>query len=276
MHKLNLTLRSVFPSFGGVRGGLTPLCSPLLWRGRGGLTILLLFVSLLANAQTLPQGLGIQIGFAEPILRLNGANSSIKADSLVNKTKLNGFKVGVVYDASFIKGFGASIGVNYTFGASKTAWQQKNSFSQFPQIRTYTWYHQLELAVDWQYKFEIAKETYLILYSGPSVQCAVAMQDRTDTKKLGGDITKGDKVSRFSTDADADGHTNTLRRLNLTWGVGAGFQYQRYFLRGGYDFGLLNPYKDTNFNQMGYDLDRHTRGRLDQWNIRLGVYLWQN
>jgi hypothetical protein len=57
--------------------------------------------------------------------------------------------------------------------------------------------------------------------------------------------------------------------LNVTWGVGAGFQYKRYFLRGGYDFGLMNPYKHSDFAN-----EKHTRGRLDQWNIRLGVYLW--
>ncbi len=238
-------------------------------------TVLVLGVfAVMGYAQSLPQGLGIQIGFAEPILRLNTPRSALKADSLADKTVLNGLKVGVVYDASFVKGFGATIGVNYTFGAAKTSWTPKYTFSTTPQLRTYTWYHQAELTVDWQYKFEIAKETYLILYSGPSIQCAFALQNRTDTlaqqnrtdtKELGEDITKGDKTSRFS----------TLRRLNLTWGVGVGFQYQRYFIRGGYDFGLINPYKDTNFNRMGYDLDRHTRGRLDQWNIRLGIYFWQ-
>ncbi len=239
-------------------------------------TVLVLGVfAVMGYAQSLPQGLGIQIGFAEPILRLNTPRSALKADSLADKTVLNGLKVGVVYDASFVKGFGATIGVNYTFGAAKTSWTPKYTFSTTPQLRTYTWYHQAELTVDWQYKFEIAKETYLILYSGPSIQCAFALQNRTDTKELGGDITKGDKTSRFSTKADENGYTNTLRRLNLTWGVGAGFQYQRYFIRGGYDFGLINPYKDTNFNRMGYDLDRHTRGRLDQWNIRLGIYFWQ-
>ena len=35
----------------------------------------------------------------------------------------------------------------------------------------------------------------------------------------------------------------------------------------------MNPYKVMNFNELGLG-DRRTRGRLDQWNIRLGVYLW--
>ena len=70
-----------------------------------------------------------------------------------------------------------------------------------------------------------------------------------------------------------------LRRLNVTWGVGAGFQYKRYFLRGGYDFGIINPYKAITFNALDGALfagdDRWTRGRLDQWQIKMGLYLWQ-
>jgi hypothetical protein len=63
----------------------------------------------------------------------------------------------------------------------------------------------------------------------------------------------------------------SLKRLNVTWGVGAGFQYDRYFLRGGYDFGIINPNKERSF--VGHDA--YTRGRFDQWQIKVGMYLWQ-
>ena len=43
-----------------------------------------------AMAQSLPQGLGIQIGFAEPIMRLNSLDPNMPKDSLVNKTIMNG------------------------------------------------------------------------------------------------------------------------------------------------------------------------------------------
>ena len=72
-----------------------------------------------------------------------------------------------------------------------------------------------------------------------------------------------------------DGYDNNsdsnqqFKRFNVTWGVGAGFQYKRYFLRGGYDFGLINPYKNADFEN-----ENHTRGRLDQWNIKIGMYLF--
>ena len=224
-------------------------------------------------AQNLPQGLGIQIGFAEPIMRLNSPEETgLPKDSLANKTIMNGLKVGLVYDGTIVKGFGASIGVNYTFAAGYTHWTAENALQQLTKVRTQTTYNQLEVFVDWQYKFEIAKETYIILYTGPSIQCAVAMNKRVYTKNEGtGDVVGGDKVSCF--DYGDKEMSHDYQRLNVTWGVGAGFQYRRYFLRGGYDFGLMNPYKVMNFNELGLG-DRRTRGRLDQWNIRLGVYLW--
>jgi hypothetical protein len=67
---------------------------------------------------------------------------------------------------------------------------------------------------------------------------------------------------------NADGEDG-FKRLNVTWGVGAGFQYKRYFLRGGYDFGLINPHKVAD-----YSTGVHSRGRLDQWSIKIGMYIW--
>lgn len=222
------------------------------------------------------QGFGVQIGWAQPILRLNSPTSK---DTLSNTVKLHGFKVGVVYDASYAKGFGSSIGLNYTFGVSNSGWSSKSAINDYPKTRMLIMYHQLELFVDWQYKFEVAKETYLILYTGPSIQCGLDFSMRVDQRienpPMSGNIETiyGERFNAYNVgDDDLDpAHKtadNALKRLNVTWGVGAGFQYKRYFLRGGYDFGLINPYKNRDFST-----GNHTRGRLDQWNIKLGIYL---
>ena len=241
-----------------------------------------------AMAVDLPkQGFGLQIGWAQPIIRLNSPDNPESAkDSLANTIRLKGFKVGLVYDASYIAGFGSTIALNYTFGLQHSKWKSMNPYNDYPRTRTTIMYHQIELSVDWQYKFEIAKETYLMLYTGPTLQCGVAFDMRLDQQNediLSGEIEtiEGDWKNAYKVDKedkipvkDPTGKThvpadNALRRLNITWGVGAGFQYKRYFLRGGYDFGLMNPYKHSDFAN-----EKHTRGRLDQWNIRLGVYLW--
>lgn len=247
-------------------------------------TLMMAVMAVSVFAMDLPkQGFGVQIGWAQPILRLNNPTSK---DTLSNTVKLHGFKVGVVYDASYAKGFGSSIGLNYTFGVSNSGWSSKSAINDYPKTRTLIMYHQLELFVDWQYKFEVAKETYLILYTGPSIQCGLDFTMRIDQKKeeppMSGNINTyyGDRFDAYKMSADdsswdidykGDKYVrgdNALKRLNVTWGVGAGFQYKRYFLRGGYDFGLINPYKNTDFKETG----NHTRGRLDQWNIKLGIY----
>lgn len=217
------------------------------------------------------QGFGIQIGWAQPILRLNSPNTGYPKDSLVNTAKLNGFKVGFIYDASYVAGFGSSMGINYTFGAHNNGWKASGIIGDYPRSRQMITYHEIEVFVDWQYKFEVAKETYLMLSSGPKIQCGLGFNMRVDKQAdMGADVIS-QRYSAYTTDE----HNEALKRLNVTWGVGAGFQYKRYFLRGEYDFGLINPHRYGQFvNIAGETMDRNTRGRLDQWSIRIGMYLW--
>lgn len=246
------------------------------------LSFLIACTAVSAMAIDLPkQGFGIQIGWAQPILRLNSrTNPATAKDSLSTVVKLNGFKVGLTYDASFVAGFGSSIGLNYTFGVSNSGWKSNNIYGMdYPRSRQLITFHELEVFVDWQYKFEVAKETYLMLYTGPTIQCGLQLDMRADHQTdYGGpiDYKHGNGYNPEKDDyTRLDEENNHFKRLNVTWGVGAGFQYKRYFIRGGYDFGLLNPYANQQFvNAAGQTIDRYTRGRLDQWSIKLGVYLW--
>lgn len=232
------------------------------------LTLAAVCLTISVMAIDLPkQGLGLQIGWSQPILRLNSPDASMPKDSLANTVRLNGLKVGLVYDASYIAGFGSTIGFNYTFGASHTKWK-KTDISHSERNR-YT-YHQIEMFVDWQYKFEVAKETYLILYTGPTIQYGILFKNHFERRDDFFEKTESADANWFEKHEEAP--NADLKRLNVTWGLGAGFQYQRYFIRGGYDFGLINPYRNEQFK--GISEDRNTRGRFDQWNIRLGVYLW--
>ena len=234
---------------------------------KGIFTLLLAIVATSVMAVDLPkQGFGFHIGYAQPTLRLNSNLTSYPKDSLVNTTMLHGFKVGVVYDGSFVAGFGCSMGINYTFGANKTDWTKTGLFD-YPRHRSKTFYHEMELFVDWQYKFEVAKETYLMIYTGPNIQCGLALNKNVERQAvMDGEVSKDDPIKRYATDDTNE----AIKRLNVTWGVGAGFQYQRYFLRGGYDFGLMNPYKAEQFD----GIDRNTRGRFDQWSVKIGMYIW--
>ena len=228
------------------------------------MTFVILMTMMTLHAQDY---IGVQLGYARSLTRLNTPESG----KSLSTTGYNGLKVGFVYDATIIKGFGATIGLNYTFGANATDWMKKVGTQPggFPQIRSRGQYHQLEIPVDWQYKFEIAKRTWLMLYTGPTLQCGLIFKDKWYARS-------DNKSNAFTHEEDLysveDMEDYALKRLNVTWGIGAGFQYERYFLRGGYDFGLINPYKAQSF--LGEDI--YTRGRLDQWQVKLGMYLWES
>ena len=232
------------------------------------LTLILLIcaATTMASAQDY---FGVQLGFAQPIARLNTPTTKTS----LFPTSYNGFKVGLVYDATIVKGFGVSMGLNYTFGNHTSAWKQIGKLP-YPQERSTGQYHQLEIPIDWQYKFEIAKRTWIILYTGPTLQCGLSLTSNKFETDNYGKIKDDVKSSDFYLIEDKN---MALKRINVTWGLGAGFQYDRYFLRGGYDFGLINPYKASHFDYTDTNGGHpRTRGRFDQWQIKVGVYLWQS
>lgn len=229
---------------------------------------LILFICAATTMASAQDYFGVQLGFAQPIARLNTPTTKTS----LFPTSYNGFKVGLVYDATIIKGFGVSMGLNYTFGNHTSAWKQIGKLP-YPQERSTGQYHQLEIPIDWQYKFEIAKRTWIILYTGPTLQCGLDLTSKLYKTNNGKEIILEKDNSFYSEDMK----DKELKRINVTWGLGAGFQYDRYFLRGGYDFGLINPYKASQFDYTDTNGGRpRTRGRFDQWQIKVGIYLWQS
>jgi hypothetical protein len=229
---------------------------------------LILFICAATTMASAQDYFGVQLGFAQPIARLNTPTNKTSLFS----TSYNGFKVGLVYDATIVKGFGVSMGLNYTFGNHTSAWKQIGK-NPHPQERSTGQYHQLEIPIDWQYKFEIAKRTWIILYTGPTLQCGLDLTSKLYKTNNGKEIILEKDNSFYSEDMK----DKELKRINVTWGLGAGFQYDRYFLRGGYDFGLINPYKASQFDYTDTNGGHpRTRGRFDQWQIKVGIYLWQS
>ncbi|MCR4664029.1 MAG: hypothetical protein K5660_01525 [Paludibacteraceae bacterium] len=249
-------------------------------------TVLIALTVLLSAAlwaEDVTHSFGFQIGFAEPVYRLNTPTIMGESKDHYENTIMNGFKIGAVYDGNIIGGFGFMMGINYTFATGRSAWNdydytQTGAKTLIPvfQYSTTRIYNQGEIFVDWHYKFEIAKQTYLILYSGPTIQ--YGGYKATDYFRLIATGSTSVEMTKVFCSYE-DQQDEYLRHLNVTWGVGAGFQYKRLFLRGGYDFGIINPYKEISFNALDGTLyagdDRHTRGRLDQWQIKIGMYLWQ-
>lgn len=236
-------------------------------------TLALLFSAIMVFAQESSCAVGLQLGFSQNIYRCNTPDNDV-----LSKTNLNGSKIGFVFEGNIIKGFGAYIALNYTYGGGSTKWaKESKQESLYPQYRSRYDLHSLELACDWQYKFAIAQNTYIILYTGPSIQCNLSLHE-TEWEKGQFDEGHINKTIRIIGDYDEKQLYKTYKRINACWGVGAGFQYDRYFIRGGYDFGLVNPYVIKNFDEVekaNYN-SLLTRGRQDQWFVKLGIYLWES
>jgi len=245
------------------------------------LTAVLLLMSLSVFAQDYTQSFGFSVGYANPVMRVrSGYNSG--ATALDQKTSLNGFNLSAVYETNIIKGFGLQMGLNYTFGTKLGKWTKTNSALIYPRQKTDVYMHQLNIPIDWQYKFTIAKGTYLLVYSGPTIGFGLGYSAKTKSQNTAAQDPVVTTKNYYTIDDDQDKKID-YSRINLTWGIGAGFQYKRYFLRGGYDFGIFNPYKDR-FHDIhtgacsnggnGYEWNR--RGRLDQWSIKIGMFIWQD
>ena len=105
------------------------------------LTLAIIVATMLVSAQ---QFIGVNLGYARPITQLN--QPVVGQEKTLTPTPYNGFKVGLVYDATIVKGFGFSMGLNYTFAANSTDWKSEFA-SVYPQVSSRGYYHQIELFV---------------------------------------------------------------------------------------------------------------------------------
>lgn len=258
------------------------------------------------QASDVEQGFGLQFGFDRHLYRLNAPTVSGKDKYELNKQPLNGGKLGFVYDVSFYKGVGLFLGFNYSYTMHSSPWVTVayNEFGQKTQYGGLQYrYKAEEHMLDWnilfQYKFELAGDTYLGFFTGPSIQYIAQYKSRDYFRTIDGtDIVPGTKLIGY--DVNTEDIAPYYKNYNVTWGLGLMFQYDCYFIRGGYDFGLINPYKVTTFGEVTvsddngvpypifgnstdtkstdyrYPDQRLTRGRMDSWFICLGVFLWQS
>jgi len=263
--------------------------------------LMIVATAMCTQASDVEQNVGLQFGFDRHLYRMNAPSASGKDKSELSKQPLNGGKLGFVYDATFYKGLGIFLGFNYSYTMHSSPWvtipySEKGSKAQFNCI-DYR-YKAEEHMLDWnflmQYKFEIAGSTYLGLFTGPSIQYIAQYKSRDYFRNSDGTpIEEGVFIKEYSVNSEAI--SPYYRNFNISWGIGAMFQFDCYFLRGGYDFGLINPYKITTFGEVTVENDkgvpypifektdgsyepddRLTRGRLDSWFITLGVFIWQS
>lgn len=248
-------------------------------------------VCVLAHAEVQSQALAVSVGFTQNTLRINQPTELNDNKKELKSYPLNGPQIGILYDMTFKKGLGLAVGLNYNYTTDISNWTDYEydlNGKQIPIPIYETKYrnesHVLKLHADLQYKAPIAMNTWLIFYTGPSLQGVLKynanyyfrekkINDNEDDKRV--------EIKKFPFGQQIV--EKYYNYINVTWGLGAGFQYKRLYVRGGYDFGLTNPLRVNQFGKMGYmdpadpsqPDNRLTRGRADQWQITVGYYFWQ-
>lgn len=194
----------------------------------------LFFVALfaLAGFATANAQLGIHAGYV---------NSAMKGD-VANSDSFNGFQVGLDYNMPIMGGFSLQYALDYTMLTKK--------YNVLVDITSTG--HYLNVPVRAAYTYYFGPDFGIFAYGGPNFAIGVAGKDKASTSGGGVSVEGNDWFS---------GDNARYKRFDVMLGLGGGIQYQNITLKAGYDWGLLNLSKISNF-----DINRN------QFNVTLGYF----
>lgn len=157
---------------------------------------------------------------------------------------LNGVRLGATFTFNLPLHFGLQTGVLYTlvYGSNEQHWRSMDAPSvQTEYIRHRVLEHSFAVPVRMYYTIPLWKQLNLLFYTGPQLYIGAAENDYMETHLSEG--TKNWLDGQGIPTEAYDRMTNDLIRANIQWGLGAGLEWDRYRLQGGYDFGLNNLVK---------------------------------
>ena len=164
---------------------------------------------------------------------------------------LHGIRLGATFDFHLPLHFTLQTGVLYSmlYGQDEEHWRSMTAPStQAEYITHHVLAHNLTMPIRVYYTIPLWRELNLLFFTGPQLHIGLAQNDYMKTN-LSDDVktwldAQGIHTSQYDRMADE------LVRANIQWGVGAGLEWERYRLQGGYDFGLNNMVKHKkNANQ---------------------------
>lgn len=165
---------------------------------------------------------------------------------------MHGARAGFTVDFILPYRFSIQTGVLYTFtyGKATQKWGPM-SYEDFTSpdpitkmahsgtIRHRLYEHQLTIPVQVYYNIKLWRQLNMFFYTGPLLNIGVAMKDdlRSDlsepTRQWLTDV--GQPYEPYDRYKEKE-----LHRFCIQWGLGGGFEWDRYRLQAGYDFGLNN------------------------------------
>lgn len=181
-----------------------------------------------------------------------GYNNPQRGGSQVSSTFFQGIKLGGSAEFEYKNNFSLLTGVLYNVAYS-------DKLQGYPNSATVTYKtlgHFLDIPLRINYTYPISKSLKIFGFAGPNINIGLAQNmEITSTQTYNpanpSQATYYVKPGKFNSYADSD---YLLNRINIQLGAGAGVQWKKFQIKGGYDFGLnnLNKAGSDNIYQKGW------------------------
>lgn len=180
---------------------------------------------------------------AQKIYLEGGYLNSHRFGELSPEDYFDGGRAGVIAEYDLKYNFGVQTGVLLNIGyASKVQRYGQDDDS----VKYTTWNIGLDIPVRLVYHQKLFWGISMFGFAGPNIQLGIFQPQDTQAslsqtyQSLTG-ITSGKR--------DLYTYADGMRRINLQLGAGGGFQWKKYILKGGYDWGI-NSLDKTGFDRM--------------------------
>ena len=182
-----------------------------------------IFSTLLAASLML---LGTQ-AFAQMSVNAGYLNSS-RTKTNAKTTNANGAYAGISFNLPLSGGLGIAPGVYYSLISGKELDLGSIATSTLTE-------HAINVPVYLNYAFSLSRDTNFFLFGGPTLQYALATNITGASELIG----KSGTTSMYDIDKD-------YNRMNVYLGGGVGFKAGAIQIIVGYDYGMMDLYKDEN------------------------------
>jgi hypothetical protein len=158
-------------------------------------------------------------------------NSTFKAQN-ADPENSNGMYLGASFNLPIVGDLAIAPGIYYSAIAAKGTLHFLNLASATGKF----YEHAVNVPLYLNYTFELGRDTNFFLYGGPTAQYGVSSKAKLDMNTVIGDFSE---VYDYYKDGD-------YNRFDVYLGGGVGFQVRGIMVMVGYDYGMLNQYKDKN------------------------------
>lgn len=171
--------------------------------------------------------------FAQMSVNAGYLNSTLKTSNTSDNA--NGAYAGVSFNIPIAGGLAVAPGVYYSMLTSKETASLGSIFSGSGTFME----HAVNVPVYVNYGIDLARDTKVFLFGGPTLQYGLASTVKYDANVAG--------VSGSKTTSNYD--NANYNRMNVYLGGGMGFQVSALQITVGYDYGMMNQYKGDNATQ---------------------------